>query len=99
VGQAAKVRHAPVNQEPSEVSRAAKWFRRAAERGDPQAQHNLGPAYQNGEAVEPDTVGAYAWYNIAAANITRKTTSRGTREVQLCSHVYHHLRTKLVSRL
>lgn len=45
---------------------AAAWYRRAAERGDPVAQMNLGDLYAEGQGVERDLVQAVAWLSLAA---------------------------------
>ena len=47
---------------------AVKWFRKAAEQGNPTAQNNLGRMFAVGEGVLEDSVMAYAWWNIASAN-------------------------------
>ena len=41
---------------------------KAAKQGDARAQHNLGRMYANGKDVAQDTVEAYAWFAVAAAN-------------------------------
>ena len=46
---------------------AVKWFRKAAEQGYAGAQYNLGTMYGNGEGVPKDSVLAYMWLNLAAA--------------------------------
>ena len=46
---------------------AVKWYRKAAEQGDAEAQERLGHMYANGEGVPEDYVKAYAWMNLAAA--------------------------------
>jgi TPR repeat protein len=45
-----------------------KWFRKAAERGDTRAQHNLAGMYFIGDGVKKDRVWAYAWILRAAAD-------------------------------
>ncbi len=45
---------------------AAVWYRRAAERGDPVAQMNLGDLYALGQGVARDLVQAVAWLSLAA---------------------------------
>ena len=45
-----------------------KWYRKAAEQGNEDAQGAVGDRYRRGEGVLEDFVQAYAWYNIAAAN-------------------------------
>ncbi len=47
---------------------AFKWFQKAADQGDVNAQYFLGFAYFKGEGVLEDYVTGYAWWNIAAAN-------------------------------
>ena len=52
---------------PQDYVLAARWYRRAAEQGLAQAQHNLGALYDAGRGVPQDYVRAYAWLNLAAA--------------------------------
>ncbi len=51
---------------PQDYASAAAWFRRAAERGVPQAQFRLGQLYANGQGVPKDYEQAYAWFKVAA---------------------------------
>jgi hypothetical protein len=44
---------------------AVKWYRKAAEQGDAQAQHFLGLAYELGEGVAKDDIEAYAYFNLS----------------------------------
>ena len=44
---------------------AVKWYRKAADQGDAQAQFNLGVCYRKGEGVAKDEIEAYAYYNLA----------------------------------
>ena len=60
--------------EPQDYTEAAKWFRLAADKGDPQAQYNLGLAYAQGQGVPQDNVNAHMWFNLATA---RFPDSRG----------------------
>jgi uncharacterized protein len=48
---------------------AARFYQMAAERGDGQAQYNLGLAYARGEGVEQDLVKAHLYFNLAAARL------------------------------
>jgi TPR repeat protein len=53
---------------------AAKWFRKAAEQGDPwspSAQSVLGTLYEDGHGVPQDYVLAYMWYNLGGAEAAR----------------------------
>ena len=45
---------------------AVKWFRKAAEQNDAEAQVNLGICYFNGQGVANDDVEAVKWYCKAA---------------------------------
>ncbi len=44
---------------------AAKWFRKAAEQGEPQAQFGLGVMYANGRGVPQDYAQAMKWFRAA----------------------------------
>ena len=46
---------------------AAEWFTKAAEKGSPSAQFNLGVCYRNGKGVEKNYTEAMKWYKKAAA--------------------------------
>ena len=43
-----------------------KWFRKAAEQGDAQAQNNLGTMYGQGHGVAQNDVQARMWFDLAA---------------------------------
>ena len=45
---------------------AAKWFRKAAEKGVQDAQFRLGGCYENGQGVPKDMEYAYGWYSVSA---------------------------------
>jgi TPR repeat protein len=45
---------------------AIKWYRRAADQGYHQAQHNLGVMYYNGYGLSPDYAEAAKWFRKAA---------------------------------
>jgi len=49
-----------------DYAEALAWFRKAAERGHPQAQFNLGNMYLKGQGVKPDRVEAKKWFTKAA---------------------------------
>ena len=55
------------NGTPKDSAEAVKWFRKAAELGNPNAQNNLGAMLQEGRSVPKDYVQAPKWYNFAAA--------------------------------
>ncbi len=53
---------------------AAKWYRKAADAGNPEAQMNLGILYANGQGVPLDYVRGFAWLSRAkAAGLKRAT--------------------------
>jgi TPR repeat protein len=47
---------------------AVKWWRKAADLGNAEAQYNLGFMYKNGNGVPQDHAEAYAWFNISAVS-------------------------------
>ena len=47
---------------------AVKWWRLAADQGNPTAQFNLGLMYDNGQGVTQDYVRAHMWFNIGASS-------------------------------
>ena len=49
-----------------DLPQAVSWYRRAAERGDPVAQMNLGDFYARGHGVPRDRARALAWFSLAA---------------------------------
>ncbi|MCY1306228.1 Sel1-repeat-containing protein YbeT [compost metagenome] len=51
---------------------AVRWFRKAAEQGNADAQFFLGIAYARGDGVEQDLSAAAEWYAKAAAQGMRK---------------------------
>lgn len=46
---------------------AVKWYRRAAEQGNAEAQGNLGLMYLDGKGVLQDNIRAYIWLHTAAS--------------------------------
>ena len=49
-----------------DYAEAMKWFRKAADQGDPEAQYALGVMYKNGRGVPRDDAEAIKWYRKAA---------------------------------
>lgn len=47
---------------------AKGWFEKAAVKGLPDAQYNLGVMYENGEYVDKDYISAYKWFYLAKQN-------------------------------
>ncbi|MCH8931814.1 MAG: sel1 repeat family protein, partial [Nitrospinae bacterium] len=52
---------------PQDYAEAAKWYRKAAEQGDAEAQAMLGLMYLNGEGVPQENVQAHKWFNLSAS--------------------------------
>ena len=51
---------------------AVKWFTKAAEQGDADAQFNLGVMYFKGEGVLTDNRRSYMWFNLASYSGSEK---------------------------
>ncbi len=51
---------------PQDNAEATKWFRKAADQGDANAQLNLGLMYRKGQGVPQDYVSAAVWFRKAA---------------------------------
>ena len=58
-----------------DYAEALKWQHKAVAQGNAVAQNNLGLMYGKGEGVPQNSVTAYAWFNIAAANGSTKGKS------------------------
>jgi TPR repeat protein len=52
---------------PKDYVEAVRWYRLAAEQGDPGAQVDLALVYERGQGVTRDDVQAYMWLNLATA--------------------------------
>ena len=59
---------------PVDYSEAARWERRAAEQGEPNAQTDIAYLYETGKGVPLDYVAAYTWYTRAIAAGDRSGT-------------------------
>ena len=55
---------------------AVKWYRKAAEKGNAEAQLNLGEMYANGRGVEEDDVEAYKWFLLSGAQGTEQAKEK-----------------------
>jgi hypothetical protein len=51
---------------PRDAVEAAKWYLRAAEQGDANAQHNLANRFESGQGVPQNYAEAVKWYRKAA---------------------------------
>ena len=58
---------APEDADPEDYAEAAKWYRLAAEQGEPGAQRALGRLYLRGNGVAQDECESARWYHRAAA--------------------------------
>lgn len=52
---------------PQDLVEAAKWYRKAAAQGHPQAEMSLGVLYAIGKGVPQDRAEAYVWLSLASA--------------------------------
>ena len=62
--------------ETTNMQEAAKWYRKAAERGHVKAQYELGLCYANGNGVEKNEAEAKKWFSSAAARGHSKAKNR-----------------------
>jgi TPR repeat protein len=61
----------------------ALWlFRRQAERGDADAQFNLGTMYRDGQGVPQDYVQAYVWFTLAATRFAASETEKRSKAIK-----------------
>lgn len=78
---------------PQDYQQAAGSYRKAAEQGHADAQHNLGVSYFNGQGVPKDYVLAYMLFNLGATGgnarssvnrqvLTEQMTGRQLEEAQ-----------------
>ena len=61
-----------------DLALSARWFEKAAERGVVDSQYNIGYLYEHGYGVVKNTVEAYVWYGVAAAQGDTEATRRIT---------------------
>jgi TPR repeat protein len=61
---------------PQNHAEAVKWFQLAADRGNPEAQYNLGLAYATGMGVSQDNVSAHMWLNLAATGFASSDAAK-----------------------
>ena len=62
---------------------AFKWWKKAAEPGNANAQVNLGAMYADGKGVTKDYVKAYKWFCLAAAQDSKYTEWRDKLETEM----------------
>jgi TPR repeat protein len=53
---------------PKDLAQAQRWYRAAADQGDPFAEASLAILYNFGKGVPKDPIQAYMWYEIALAH-------------------------------
>lgn len=62
---------------PQNYSKAVKWFRKSAEKGDAAAQLSLARIYDKGHGVQQNDILAFMWSNLAAGGgLERAKTQR-----------------------
>ena len=69
---------------PRDHAESGKWFRKAADQGDANAQANLGVMYANGLGVPEDLILSCMWLNLAA--VQGSEDARSARD-KLVSHM------------
>ena len=53
-----------------DLEEAAEWIERAAEQGNPQAQHEIGKMYWDGAGLRPNKVTGHMWMGLAVESLT-----------------------------
>ena len=81
---------------------AVKWYRAAAEQGDPMGQLNLGPMYLYGRGVYGRDVSenrrqAHIWCNLAASKLTGEDQDRALRCRNGSAHTIPRMSTKEIN--
>ena len=82
----------------ADQQQAVGLWRRAAERGDSEAQWHLGAAYQEGKALPQSNVEAYAWYRFAIASAEAATENERPVEQEIANDARKSL-AAIVERL
>ena len=62
----------------TKIDEAVKWYRKAAEQNDAEAQNDLGACYANGQGVAKDEAEAVKWYRKAAEQNYAGSINLGT---------------------
>jgi TPR repeat protein len=62
---------------PKDYAEALKWFRKAADQGNGDAQSELGFMYLHGDVVPKDYVQAHMWLNLATSQFSASEKDRG----------------------
>jgi TPR repeat protein len=65
---------------------ALTWERLAADQGYPDAEPDLGYAYETGKAVSLDYIAAFAWYSRAGSHDDRRASERRKSVSRLMTH-------------
>ena len=64
-----------------DYAEAAKWFRKAADQDNIDAQFNIGEMYELGTGVPQDYLLAYMWFSLVASHGTRPYAIRARDRV------------------
>jgi TPR repeat protein len=89
---------------------AYQWFSRAASKGHPRAQYNLGVMYAQGDGMVQNLVEAYIWFNLASAQhmegaaqardmVAASLTSDALMKAQDRSSLYHQRIAQNVAKM
>ena len=62
---------------PKSTEEAGRWYRRAADLGNPVAQSRLATLYEKGDSVKKDLGEAYFWLTLA----TRRSTGKSKKDI------------------
>lgn len=62
-----------------DMKKAVYWLQKAADRGDGEAQYNLGVIYSQGSGIPQDWVQAHMWFSLAGSS--RIEASQQNREI------------------
>lgn len=71
---------------PMNYAEALTWERLAADQGYPDAEADLGYAYETGKAVSLDYIAAFAWYSRASSHGDRRASERRKSLSRLMTH-------------
>ena len=81
-----------------DYAEAARWFRRAAEQGDADAQFNLGLMYEFGHGVSQGLVQAHKWYNLAASRASSLDPNHREKAVRFRDRIAARLTSAQLAR-
>ena len=83
---------------PQDYIEAARWYRLAAEQGDPRAQNDLGVMLAFDFGIKKDLVAAHMWLTLAAARTPAAERERREKTVEARDLVASQLTPKQLAR-